>query len=265
MRRHSHELPATLLELIRGWADFRSSVAVLARQAPDLALQDVTLVAPIDRPGKIMAIGLNYADHVAEARLETPRHQTWFSKAVTAVNGPFGDIELPVVSTQLDYECEMVAIIGKRCRHVPRSSAMEVVFAVCAGNDVSVRDWQLQTGQWVIGKSFDTHCPFGPWLTTLDEVDPAGLDMSCRVNGELRQASNTRELIFDLPAQIEHLTRALTLEPGDVIFTGTCGGVGLAMKPPRWLRAGDVVRVEIDKLGAIENRVVQGSGTIRIG
>ncbi|HEY0300179.1 MAG TPA: fumarylacetoacetate hydrolase family protein, partial [Rhizomicrobium sp.] len=135
----------------------------------------------------------------------------------------------------------------------------------CVGDDVSVRDWQLATGQWVIGKSFDTHAPIGPWITTADAVDPHTLDISCLVNGEVRQKSNTRELVFDVYAQIEHLSKAVTLEPGDLLFTGTCGGVAIARKPVVWLKAGDVVRVEMSELGAIENTVVAGSSAPAIG
>ncbi len=139
-----------------------------------------------------------------------------------------------------------------------------MIFGYCAGNDVSVRDWQLRTSQWVIGKSFDTHAPFGPWITTADAVDPHSLSIRCLVNGQQRQSSNTRHMVFDCHAQIEHLTKAVTLQPGDLLFTGTCGGVAAAGKPPRWLKAGDLVRVEIEQLGSIENRVQPGPSAPRI-
>jgi 2-keto-4-pentenoate hydratase/2-oxohepta-3-ene-1,7-dioic acid hydratase in catechol pathway len=172
---------------------------------------------------------------------------------VTSINAPFEPIELPMASEQVDYEAELVVIIGKRCKHVTAEKAAQVVFGYCAGNDVSVRDWQLRTSQWVLGKSFDTHAPMGPWIVTPDEIgDPHALGIRCFVNGEQRQSSNTRHLIFNVYDQIVHLSNATTLEPGDVIFTGTPGGVGLAMKPPRWLKPGDKVRVEIDRIGAIE-------------
>jgi len=182
-----------------------------------------------------------------------PPHQIWFTKAVTSINGPFDPIELPIASAQVDYEAELVVIIGNRCKHVPKESAADVVFGYCAGNDVSVRDWQMQTAQWVLGKSFDTHAPIGPWIVTADEIgDPHTMGIRCFVNGERRQNSNTQNLVFNVYEQIAHLSRAMTLEPGDIIFTGTPGGVGLAMRPPQFLKAGDKVRVEIDRIGFIE-------------
>jgi 2-keto-4-pentenoate hydratase/2-oxohepta-3-ene-1,7-dioic acid hydratase in catechol pathway len=243
-----------MIDLIRAWPEIQGSLAeVSGDSAPDVALADVRLLAPVARPGKILAIGLNYADHVRETGQKTPPHQIWFSKAVTAINAPFDPIELPQASEQVDYEAELVVIIGKRCRHVAKERAGEVVFGYCAGNDVSVRDWQLRTSQWVMGKSFDTHAPIGPWIVTPDEVgDPHTLGIRCFVNGEQRQNSNTKHLIFNVFDQIEHVSAAMTFEPGDMIFTGTPGGVGLAMNPPQWLRANDKVRVEIDRIGAIE-------------
>lgn len=200
-----------------------------------------------------MGIGLNYADHIKESGQETPHHQVWFTKAVTAINGPFDRIEIPRASPMVDYEAELVVVVGKRCRHVPKESAAEVVFGYCVGNDVSVRDWQLRTPQWVLGKSFDTHAPIGPWIVTADEVgDPHTMGIRCFVNGERRQNSNTENLVFNVYDQIAHLSEAMTLEPGDLIFTGTPGGVGGAMRPPKFLKAGDKVRVEIDRIGAIE-------------
>ncbi len=256
--------PADMSELIANWPQLQLQLAPLLRQPADYPLQAVTLHAPIARPRKIFAIGLNYADHIAESGLERPANQVWFSKAPTSIAGPFDPIELPAVSEQLDYECELVAVIGKRCRNVPRERAREVIFGYCVGNDVSVRDWQLRTSQWVVGKSFDTHAPIGPWITTADAVDPHNLPIRCLVNGEKRQSSNTRHMVFDCYAQVELLSKAITLEPGDLLFTGTCGGVAAAEKPPRWLKSGDLVRVEIDGLGAIENRVQPGSSATRI-
>lgn len=248
-------LPAETPELIARWDDFaRQAEAV--RGTADFTLADVRLLAPIRRPGKILAIGLNYADHVAEAGIARPEHQLWFTKAATAANGPYDPIERPSVSAALDYEAELVAVIGKGGRHIPRADAPGAVFGYCVGNDVSVRDWQMQSGQFMIGKSFDTHAPFGPWIVTADELDPADLAIRSFVNGEKRQESNTRHLIFDVPAQIAHVSHAMTLEPGDLIYTGTPGGVGMAMKPPQFLKAGDRVRVEIDGIGHIENPVV---------
>jgi 2-keto-4-pentenoate hydratase/2-oxohepta-3-ene-1,7-dioic acid hydratase in catechol pathway len=243
-----------MTDLISRWSDLRGAVQRFQEDAaPDAALKDVHLLAPIARPGKVMAIGLNYADHIKETGQKMPPHQIWFTKAVTSINGPFDPIELPIASTQVDYEAELVVIIGQRCKHVPKERAADVVFGYCAGNDVSVRDWQLQTTQWVMGKSFDTHAPIGPWIVTADELgNPHTMGIRCFVNGDRRQNSNSENLVFNVYDQIAHLSRAMTLEPGDIIFTGTPGGVGLAMQPPQWLKAGDKVRVEIDRIGAIE-------------
>jgi 2-keto-4-pentenoate hydratase/2-oxohepta-3-ene-1,7-dioic acid hydratase in catechol pathway len=252
--RHWPAVRDDMIALIKMWPDIASALPMLvADSAPDAALADVRLLAPVGRPGKILAIGLNYADHILETGQQTPPHQIWFTKAVTSINAPFDPVELPTASEQVDYEAELVVIIGKRCKHVAKEHAPEVIFGYCAGNDVSVRDWQLRTSQWVLGKSFDTHAPIGPWIVTPDEIgDPHALNIRCLVNGEPRQNSNTGHLIFNVFDQIAHLSNAMTLEPGDAIFTGTPGGVGLAMNPPRWLKAGDKVRVEIDRIGAIE-------------
>ena len=223
-----------------------------------LALVDVRLRAPVLRPPKFLAIGLNYADHVKESGLEPPAVPVFFNKQTTCVAGPFDPIHLPRVSPLLDYEGELAFVIGRRCRHVPRDRAHEVIAGYLVVNDVSVRDWQLRTPTMTMGKSFDTHGPMGPWLVTPDEIgDPHALELRTWVNGELRQHSNTRHLIYDCFAQVEHLSTAFTLEPGDVVTTGTPAGVGGAMSPPRFLRAGDVVRIEIEKIGAIENRVTE--------
>jgi 2-keto-4-pentenoate hydratase/2-oxohepta-3-ene-1,7-dioic acid hydratase in catechol pathway len=252
---HLPEAPRQMVELIARWEEFRDRVAALQSRAPDVRLDQVRLRAPIPRPGKIMAIGLNYKDHIEETNSETPPFQTWFSKAATSANGPYDRIALPAASERLDYEAELVAVIGKRVRGVTREQAKAAIFGYCVGDDVSVRDWQIRVSQWVVGKSFDTHAPFGPWITTADETDARDLDIRCLVNGEVRQASNTAQLLFDCYAQVEHLSQAMTLEPGDVLFTGTPSGVGHARQPQVFLRAGDVVRIEIDKLGHIENKV----------
>jgi ureidoglycolate lyase len=252
--RRFPSLSDNAIELIKQWRDLSGEVqTVVAQSAPDVALAKVRLLAPVARPGKVMGIGLNYADHIEESGQEKPRHQVWFTKAVTAINGPFAPIEIPHASPMVDYEAELVVIVGKRCRHVPRGSAADVIFGYCVGNDVSVRDWQLRTPQWMLGKSFDTHAPIGPWIVTADEFgDPHATGIRCFVNGELRQNSNTENLVFNVYDQIAHLSEAMTLEPGDLIFTGTPGGVGGAMRPPKFLKAGNKVRVEIDRIGAIE-------------
>jgi len=248
-------LPGEMTALIAAWPTVEGEVRRRAAAGAEaLALDSVRLLAPIRRPGKIMAIGLNYADHIAESNLGTPEHQVWFSKAPTSANGPYDPIQVPKVSQALDYEAELVAVIGQGGRHIGKAGAPAAVFGYCCGNDATERAWQHRTPQWVVGKSFDSHAPFGPWITTADEVpDPHALDIRCLVNGEVRQASNTRHLVFDLWDQIDHLSQAMTLEPGDLIFTGTPGGIGAAMKPMRFLKDGDRVRVEIEGLGALDN------------
>lgn len=249
------DAPRAMVDLIDQWDRYREPLAQLAVEGRGLALDSVRLLAPIPRPAKIMGIGLNYADHIAESGMEKPKDQMWFSKPPTAVTGPYDPIALPRVSTQLDYEAELVVVVGRRVRYADRIAAADAIFGYCAGNDVSVRDWQFRTGQFMIGKSFDTHAPHGPWIVTADEIDAGTLDISCYVNGEQRQASNTRYLIFDPADQVSHLSQVMTLEPGDLLFTGTPSGVGAVMDPPKWLKAGDRVRVEIGGIGAIENEV----------
>jgi 2-keto-4-pentenoate hydratase/2-oxohepta-3-ene-1,7-dioic acid hydratase in catechol pathway len=257
VRVHLPDVPASMIDVITNWDDWRDSLARLAvAGSADQPLYHARLLSPVPRPGKILGIGLNYADHVEESGMEKPTEPMWFAKMTTAARGPFAAIELPRVSSQLDYEGELAFVIGRRCRHVSREQARDVIFGYCAADDVSVRDWQLRTSQFTIGKSFDTHAPFGPWIVTADEVgDPHALGIRCFVNNEKRQDSNTRQLIFDCYAQVEHLSAAMTLEPGDVIFSGTPGGVGAGFKPQRWLKSGDRVKVEIDRIGAIENIV----------
>jgi 2-keto-4-pentenoate hydratase/2-oxohepta-3-ene-1,7-dioic acid hydratase in catechol pathway len=256
-----------MIDLIAQWAVLKPRVEAMAAavgsaDAPaTLPLAAVELLAPIPRPGKTLAIGLNYLEHVQERIVgesrSVPEHQIWFPKLANAIHAPFAPIVLPRISQMSDYEAEMVAVIGQRCRHVPAERAHEVVFGYAVGNDVSVRDIQKRTSQWTLGKSFDTHAPFGPWITTADQVgDPHALEMRAWVNGELRQHSNTRLMMHKVWAQIAQLTQVMTLEPGDLIFTGTCSGVGAAFDPPKYLRAGDTVRIEIETLGAIEARCV---------
>ena len=252
-RIHSTGIAGSMIDLIAQWDVVRQSVASNAQRDPGLALEDIRLLAPVARPGKIFAIGLNYADHIAESAMGIPERQVWFTKAVTSINAPFDSVLIATGAPNVDYEAELVAVIGKRGKHISRQDAPGHVFGYCVGNDVTERAWQHATPQWSLGKSFDTHAPIGPWITTADEIgDPHTLDLRCLVNGEVRQSSNTRHLVFNLWEQIEHLSHGMTLEVGDLIFSGTPGGVGAAMKPPRFLKAGDVVRCEIERLGAIE-------------
>jgi 2-keto-4-pentenoate hydratase/2-oxohepta-3-ene-1,7-dioic acid hydratase in catechol pathway len=220
-------------------------------------LAEATLLAPVPRPPKFLAIGLNYADHVAESATPKPEHQLWFNKQSTCVVGPGEAIHVPRASSVVDYEGELAFVIGRRCRHVPASSANEVIAGYTIVNDVSVRDWQRRTPTMTMGKSFDTHGPMGPWMVTADELgDPHGLRLRTWVNGELVQDSTTDHLIFDCWQMVEHLSTAFTLEPGDVISTGTPAGVGIARTPPLLLRHGDVVRIEVEGIGVLENPVI---------
>ncbi len=248
------DAPTTMIGLLEAWPSLKPALEALEQAGEiDHALTSVELLSPVERPGKIWAIGLNYADHAKEAGMELPKIQLWFVKASTSLNDPFASVQIPRVSNQIDYEAELVVVIGKRCRHVSVEQAPSVIAGYCVGNDVSVRDWQLQGSQWSLGKSFDTHGPIGPCLVTADSLDPHHLALRTTVNGEVRQNSNTDQFVFNCFQMIEHLSKAMTLEPGDLIFTGTPPGIGNAMKPPKFLCAGDVVRVEIEGIGAIEN------------
>ena len=228
-----------------------------AARGPRLPLDAVRLEAPIRRPPKFLAVGLNYADHVAESGMQTPTHPMIFNKQSTCVVGPTDDVHVPRVSEMVDYEGELGVVIGRRCRHVSRADAPGVIAGYLVVDDVSARDWQFHTATWTMGKSFDTHGPIGPWIVTPDELpDPHRLEIRTWVNGELRQHSNTRHLIFDCFALVEYLSAAFTLEAGDVITTGTPSGIGIGMQPPRLLAAGDVVSVEIESVGRLDNRMV---------
>jgi 2-keto-4-pentenoate hydratase/2-oxohepta-3-ene-1,7-dioic acid hydratase in catechol pathway len=227
---------------------------------------DVRLLAPVGRPPKLLAIGLNYAAHAAESTMKRPEYQLWFNKQSTCVVGPGDPIEVPRASSYVDYEGELAFVIGRRCRHVPAERAAEVVFGYTIMNDVSVRDWQRRTPTMTMGKSFDTHGPMGPCIVTGDELgDPHRLHLRTWVNDDLRQDASTEDLIYNCWEMVEHLSTAFTLEPGDVVSTGTPAGVGFAMDPPHWLAAGDRVRIEIDRLGVLENPVVDEPADKPIG
>ena len=251
-------LPSDLAALLAAGPSAMAAVERAAKGAGNrIALGSIRLEAPIARPGKFLAIGLNYRDHVDEMGRELPTFPVFFNKQVTCINGPFDPIHRPRVSDELDYEGELGFVVGRRCRHVPRERAHEVVAGFLVVNDVSVRDWQRRAPTMTLGKSFDTHGPTGPWLTTLDEIgDPNALGIRTWVNGELRQDSDTSRQIFDYRAQIEVLSTVCTLEPGDIVSTGTPAGVGFGMDPPRFLSPGDRVRIAIERIGSIENEVV---------
>jgi len=232
-----------------------------AASKPSFALAAVKLAAPITDAQKYLAIGMNYrahAEEVAAAGIPTPTSQLWFNKQVSCVNGPFDNIDMPRVSDKLDYEAELGVVIGTRCRHVKEEDALTNVAGYLVCNDVSVRDWQMRSPTFTLGKSFDTHGPIGPWITTADEVpDPHALTLHLDVNGEERQRSSTADMIYNIRQQIAYLSTVMTLEPGDLIATGTPSGVGVATK--RYLKVGDIVRVEVDGLGFIENQVAAES------
>ncbi len=254
-------LPATMLELLRGGLPaMRRAELVAVEGAVTYPLADVRLDAPVPNPSKYLAIGMNYSKHVAEAiaaGIKVPDSQVWFNKQVSCVHPPYEPIQLPVASDKLDYEAELGVVIGRRCRHVSAADAPSVVAGYVVCNDVSVRDWQMRSPTMMLGKSFNTHGPFGPWIMTPDEViDPHALRMRSLVNGQMRQEASTGEMIYNIWEQIAYLSTVMTLEPGDVLATGTPSGVGAAMDPPSFLRVGDVVRVEVDGIGFIESRVV---------
>lgn len=248
---------ATLLARADALADART---LQATPENSVALAQVRLEAPILRPGKFMALGMNYKDHEAEARrlnVAIPTSQVWFSKQVTCINGPFDDVHHPAVCERLDYEAELGVVIGKGGRRISEHEALQHVAGYFVANDVSARDWQAKSPTWTLGKSFDTHGPIGPWITTADEIaDPQQLTVRLSVNGEARQESSTALMTYSIAQQIAYLSEVMTLEPGDILITGTPAGVGIAMQPPVFLKAGDVVRVEISGLGHIENTIV---------
>jgi 2-keto-4-pentenoate hydratase/2-oxohepta-3-ene-1,7-dioic acid hydratase in catechol pathway len=246
---------SSMRALLTGYASLRPQLEAADGPVHDLAA--VRLLAPIDDPQKFLAIGMNYqahADEAAAAGIPIPTSQLWFNKQVSCITGPYDEIDLPLVSEQLDYEAEMAVVIGKACRHVKESEARGVIAGYMVTNDVSVRDWQRRSPTFTLGKSFDTHGPLGPWLTTDDEIaDPHALEMVLTVNGEERQRDVTSGMIYNIYQQIAYLTTVMTLLPGDVLSTGTPAGVGIGLG--KFLQDGDVVRVEIAGLGAIENTV----------
>ncbi len=231
--------------------------------APELAqlpltapLSAVTLQASVPRPGKIIALGLNYRDHAAEQGIEVPRWPLIFAKFSSSVTGPYDPIILPSEDAEVDYEVELGVVIGRRGRRIGEDQALDYVAGYLVVDDVSARKWQFADQQWTRGKSCDTFAPLGPWLTTRDEVaDPHDLTLETRVNGEIRQQSNTSNMIFRIPAAIAFISASITLEPGDIIATGTPPGVGMFRKPPTFLRPGDLVETEVEGLGCLRNTV----------
>ena len=249
----------TMLSLIEGGAAALDAVkAAIVEAAETVTLDDIRLLAPVERPGKYLAIGMNYRKHIEEAKrlgVATPDNQFWFNKQTSCVVGPYDDTN-PGASQMLDYEVELCVVVGKTAKGVSKDAAREHVFGYMVCNDVSARDWQKHSPTFTVGKSFDTHGPVGPWIVTADEIDdPHVLGLRCFVNDELRQDGNTSELVYNVWDQIEYLSTAFTLDPGDLLATGTPDGVGIARTPPVFLKPGDVVRCEIDQIGNIENVV----------
>jgi 2-keto-4-pentenoate hydratase/2-oxohepta-3-ene-1,7-dioic acid hydratase in catechol pathway len=249
-----------ILAVLRGGAPARAKIENFIYNPPagaDALLESVTLLAPVPKPPKLICVGLNYRDHAIESNMEMPKMPTIFAKFATAVTGPGQPIVLPKNSTQPDYEAEFAFVIGTGGRHIPAEDWQQHVFGYTLLNDVSARDFQMATSQWMMGKTFDTFAPMGPHLVSADEIaDPHALDISLRINGEVLQHSNTGQLIFKIPELIAYLSSVMTLEPGDVVSTGTPSGVGFARKPPRFLQPGDDVVITVDQIGELRNPVV---------
>ena len=254
--------PRTMADLLAGGPDALNDLAAAAASATNVSssspaspLAGTELLASQPRPGKVVAIGRNYREHADEEGVEPPTAPLVFAKWPSSVVGPGADIRWdPELTLQVDYEAELAVVIGRTARNVPESEALGHVLGYTCLNDVSARDVQFGDGQWVRGKSLDTFCPMGPWLVTADEIpDPQDLAISCRVNGELLQDSNTSRMYFSVAEIISYVSRSFTLEPGDVIATGTPGGVGVFRDPPRFLGEGDVVTVEIERIGSLVN------------
>jgi 2-keto-4-pentenoate hydratase/2-oxohepta-3-ene-1,7-dioic acid hydratase in catechol pathway len=256
-------LPESIRGLLAGGPEALKVAGTTARR-PDavrVTARGAKLLAPIPDPAKVVCVGLNYRDHAAESGAPIPKEPVLFSKYATALIGPDEPIVLPPVSQEVDYEAELVIVVGRKGRHLTKEAAAGYIAGYTIGHDVSARDWQLKKDgrQWMVGKTFDTFAPLGPELVTPDEVgDPHNLAIRLRLNGETMQDSSTKQMIFPAAEVVAYLSQVFTLEPGDLIFTGTPPGVGFARKPPVFLKGGDVVEIEIEKLGILRNPVVQG-------
>jgi len=223
-----------------------------------ISIADIKIHAPVPRPGKFLGISLNYADHISETQLEKPEYPTFFTKQSSCVIANGEAIYRPIVSEKVDYEGELAFVIGKRCKNVPIEQAHQVIAGYTIVNDVSVRDWQIRSPTWMLGKSFDTHGPMGPWLVTADEIiDPHNLNLKTWIDDELRQNSNTKNMIFNCYEMVAYLSQAMTLEPGDVISTGTPSGVGVKMKPRGYMKPGQTAKIEIEGIGVLSNPVIE--------
>ncbi len=256
------EIPTTIKGLFAAGPDGMARVkAAAAGISPENVLNpsEVDIGPPIPDPGKILCIGINYKDHIEETNSETPEFPVVFAKYANTIVGPEADVHLPTYSTKVDYEAEFAVVIGKTARNVAKEDALDHVGGYTCLNDVSARDLQQRTSQWVMGKSPDTFAPIGPVVVTSDDVpDPHSLDIKLRLNGETMQSSNTKHLLFRVEDLIADIARVITLDPGDIISTGTPGGVGAAREPAVFLKPGDSMEVEIDSIGILRNGVVQG-------
>lgn len=252
----SDKYSMSMMEFIEQIDDLSPKASKFINSNPEvIPLSEIEFLPVIERPGKVLAVGLNYKDHAKETGMDLPKVPMIFTKQSTSVLGHQGEIHKPKVSDAVDYEGEMAFVIGKKCRHVSKEDALDVIAGVTICNDVSVRDWQIASPTFTMGKSFDTHCPIGPYIVTMDEIsDIHNLKIKTYVNDELRQDSCTDQLIFDCFDLIEHITKAFTLEPGDIIATGTSSGVGVVLG--KYLVPNDVVRIELENVGTLENKVV---------
>ncbi|MGD0052382.1 MAG: fumarylacetoacetate hydrolase family protein [Vulcanimicrobiaceae bacterium] len=258
------ELPDSLAGLLAGGPpalERAARAAATAGPAYRTARDEVTLLPPIPAPGKIICIGLNYRDHAAEVKLELPTSVAVFAKWPNVLIADGAPIVIPAASSKVDYEAELAFVIGTRAHHVAEADAFSVIGGYTCFNDVSVRDYQARTSQWTMGKVWDTHGPCGPVLVTRDELpDPGNLRIRCSIDGETLQDSSTSQMVFSVPRLVAELSAVMTLEPGDIVSTGTPAGVGVSRNPRRWIRPGERVRVEIEGIGALENpAVAEGS------
>ncbi|MGQ9364973.1 fumarylacetoacetate hydrolase family protein [Azospirillum sp. ST 5-10] len=252
--------PRSLRALIAAGAPLQAEVARRVAEAPEAALVPLDacrLLPPVGDPGKVVCLGLNYADHAKEGGHAVPDYPSLFLRCTTSLIGPGASMVVPACSERLDYEAELMIVVGRRCRHVPEERALDVVFGYTAFNDGSVRDYQRRTAQWTAGKNFDGTGPIGPWVVTADALPPgaAGLRIRSLLNGETMQDSDTGRMIFGVARTIAILSEIMTLEPGDLIATGTPAGVGHARRPPVWLKPGDTIAIEIEGIGTLSNPV----------
>ena len=259
LARADSSLPSCIKTLLaQGPEAIRRAQAALD-VAEAVIREPVKLLPPIPNPEKVICVGINYADHAAETGMAAPGEPVIFNKFPTTVRTHGDPVVLCPLSDSIDYEAELVVVIGTGGRHIQRESALEHVAAYACGNDISARDWQKDKpgGQWLLGKSFDSFAPFGPALVTADEIpEPGNLDIQLRLNGETMQDSNTSQLIFSVEELVAYVSGVCTLKPGDLIFTGTPPGVGMARRPPVYLKPGDVTEVEIEKIGVLRNKMV---------